>query len=281
VFERVRSAVDDLKATARAIDPLCVDGRDAAALFEIVSEGERVCAAMKALMGRRVEQTGAWRKDGHRSAAHWVADATGATVGAAARTLETARALDALPETDAAFRAGQLSELQAAEITSTASADPGAEAVLLETVGSTSVKGLRDRCGRCAREPRRTTVPGRAASTKRGGRTSGAIPTGHTDSRDEWRPTRAPGSTPPGKLTSTGSSGRLAALDGTSPALPTRPMRLSRSPVTVRVSRSRSSSLPTAPRSGTATRSQASVASSPASVLYPSPRRGRCSPTRG
>jgi hypothetical protein len=146
VFERVRSAVDDLKATARAIDPLCVDGRDAAALFEIVSEGERVCAAMKALMGRRVEQTGAWRKDGHRSAAHWVADATGATVGAAARTLETARALDALPETDAAFRAGQLSELQAAEIMSTASADPGAEAVLLETAGSTSVKGLRDRC---------------------------------------------------------------------------------------------------------------------------------------
>jgi hypothetical protein len=60
--------------------------------------------------------------------------------------LETARALDVLPETDTAFRAGQLSEVQAAEITSTAGADPGAEAALLETAGSTSVKGLRDRC---------------------------------------------------------------------------------------------------------------------------------------
>jgi Domain of unknown function (DUF222) len=120
VFERVRSAVDDLKATARALDPLCVDGGDAAALFEIVSEGERVCAAMKALMARRVDETGAWRKGGYRSAAHWVAEATGETVGAAARSLETARALDALPETDAAFRAGTLSETQAAEIVSAA-----------------------------------------------------------------------------------------------------------------------------------------------------------------
>jgi hypothetical protein len=145
VFERVRDAVDALKATARALDPLCVDGRDAAELFEMVSEGERVCAAMKALMARRVEETGAWRKGGHRSAAHWVAEATGATVGAAARTLETARALEQLPETDAAFRSGALSETQASEIASAAGADPSAEAALLTTAAETSVKGLRDR----------------------------------------------------------------------------------------------------------------------------------------
>ena len=42
MFERVRTAVDILKATARALDPICVDGGDAAALFELVSEGERV-----------------------------------------------------------------------------------------------------------------------------------------------------------------------------------------------------------------------------------------------
>ena len=59
-----------------------------------------MCAAMKALMARRVDETGVWREGGHRSAAHWVAEATGETVGAAARTLETARALDALPKTD-------------------------------------------------------------------------------------------------------------------------------------------------------------------------------------
>jgi hypothetical protein len=66
--------------------------------------------------------------------------------GAASRTLETARVLEQLPETDAAFRAGKLSDVQAAEIASTAAADPLAEAELLEAAGSTSVKGLRDRC---------------------------------------------------------------------------------------------------------------------------------------
>jgi hypothetical protein len=70
----------------------------------------------------------------------------GETVGAAARTLETARALAALPETDAAFRTGRLSATQAAEITSAAGTDPHAEGELLAAAGSTSVKGLRDRC---------------------------------------------------------------------------------------------------------------------------------------
>jgi Domain of unknown function (DUF222) len=146
VFENVRNAVDALKATALGFDPLCVAGRDAAELLAVVSEGERVCAAMKSLLARRVEETKVWRESGHRSAAHWVAEATGETVGAASRTLETARALEQLPDTGAAFRAGRLSAVQAAEITSTAVTDPGTEADLLETAASTSVKGLRDRC---------------------------------------------------------------------------------------------------------------------------------------
>src|SRR2546430_86696 len=110
------------------------------------SEGERVCGAMKALVARRSEETKVWGESGHRSAAHWVAETTGETVGAACRTLETARALDALPDTDAAFRAGRLSPTQAAEITSAAGTDPTAESGLLDAAGSTSVKGLRDRC---------------------------------------------------------------------------------------------------------------------------------------
>jgi Domain of unknown function (DUF222) len=145
-FGKVRGAVEALKSTARALDPARIDGHDAAALFDAVSEGERVCSAMKALLARRIEETKVWREAGHRSAAHWVAEATGETVGAAARTLETARALEQLPETDAAFRSGRLSPTQAAEITSAAGADPAAESDLLDAAGSTSVKGLKDRC---------------------------------------------------------------------------------------------------------------------------------------
>jgi hypothetical protein len=105
-----------------------------------------LCAAMKARLARRVDETRVWRNGGHRSAAHFVAATTGTTVGAASRTLETARALDELPATEEAFRAGRLSETQAAEIASAAGADPAAEAGLLATAVEQSVKGLRDRC---------------------------------------------------------------------------------------------------------------------------------------
>ena len=135
----------ELEQISQELIPRTFDARRAVELFNDAARAERLCTAIKARLARRVEETKVWRDSGHRSAAHWVAEATGATVGAAARTLETARVLEQLPETDAAFRAGQLSDVQAAEITSAAAADPSAEAELLEAAGTTGVKGLRDR----------------------------------------------------------------------------------------------------------------------------------------
>jgi Domain of unknown function (DUF222)/HNH endonuclease len=146
VFEEVRSVVAALEGVARDLDPARVDGPGAARLLEVFGRGERVCAAAKALLGRRVDETGVWRGNGHRSAAHWVAEATGETVGAAARALATARALDELPATADAFRSGQISDVQAAEITTAAGSDPQSEAALLVTASETGIKGLRDRC---------------------------------------------------------------------------------------------------------------------------------------
>ncbi|HEX6311426.1 MAG TPA: DUF222 domain-containing protein [Acidimicrobiia bacterium] len=148
MFGEVRSALDVLETVARGLDPSCLDGRDAAALVELAARGKRICAAIETLAVRRVEETKVWRDGGHRSAGHWLADTTGETVGAAARTLETGRALDGLPETDAAFRAGELSETQAHEITGAAGADPGAERDLLHVARERGVKGLRDECRR-------------------------------------------------------------------------------------------------------------------------------------
>ena len=136
----------NLERISTRLDPGVLDGRRAAELFDDAARAERLCAAIKSSLARRVEQTKVWRESGHRSAAHWVAEETGETIGAASRALETARALEQLPETDAAFRAGELSGTQAAEIAGAAGADPGAERELLETAAETSVKGLRDRC---------------------------------------------------------------------------------------------------------------------------------------
>ncbi|HUF83428.1 MAG TPA: DUF222 domain-containing protein [Acidimicrobiia bacterium] len=146
MFSKVRSAIGLVEDFARDLEPRCLDGRDAAALVEIAARGERVLAAIKALAARRVDETKVWRDGGHRSAAHFVAETSGTTIGAATRALETARALDGLPATDEAFRAGELSETQAAEIASAAGADAEAEQELLAAAAEQSVKGLRDRC---------------------------------------------------------------------------------------------------------------------------------------
>ena len=140
------SVLAELEQISQRLDPNALDGRQAAARFDDAARAERLCTAIKARLARRVEETRVWRDAGHRSAAHWVAETTGETVGAATRTLETARALEQLPDTDAAFRSGRLSATQAADIAATATADPTAETVLLEAAESTSVKGLRDRC---------------------------------------------------------------------------------------------------------------------------------------
>jgi 5-methylcytosine-specific restriction endonuclease McrA len=143
VFAQVLGKLEQI---SQELIPGALEPQRAVELFNDAARAERLCTAIKSRLARRVEESKVWRESGHRSAAHWVAEATGGTVGAAARTLETARALETLPETDAAFRAGELSDVQAAEITSTAVADPSAEAELLEAAGTTGVKGLRDRC---------------------------------------------------------------------------------------------------------------------------------------
>jgi hypothetical protein len=146
VFDQVRSAVATLKAAARELEPRLLDGPDAAALLEEVAEGKHVCAAIEAVLAKRVDESGAWRSEGHRSAAHWLAAKTGVSVGPAMRTLETAAALEVLSATNEAFRAGRLSETQAHEITGAALADRRSEAELLSVAAGHGVKGLKDRC---------------------------------------------------------------------------------------------------------------------------------------
>jgi hypothetical protein len=240
VFDQLRRAVGDLEAVSRALDPSCLDGRAAAGLVEVAARGERICSAIKALGARRVEETNAWREGGHCSAAHWIADATGETVGAAARALETSRALERLPDTDAAFRAGQLSSKQAAEITSAAGADPAAESALLETAAGTGVKACATGAARCVLARRRMTSRGRVGCTSNAAPTSGPIPMARTASKPDWRRTPVLVSARHGRRTPTASFATPAGPVGVSLTPPTQPTRWSRSLVTARASRSRS-----------------------------------------
>src|SRR5687768_17473136 len=80
-----------------------LSGREARALVDAATEAERICAATRTLAAGRVAQTMAWRHTSARTAAQWLANQTGSTVGHAIDSLETARRLADLPATCEAF----------------------------------------------------------------------------------------------------------------------------------------------------------------------------------
>jgi len=148
MFATVTAAINLLRRALASLEPRTFDGDGAARLLKLFAEAERLAAAGKALMARRVEETNLWKHDGHRSAASWLAAATGSSVGTAIGTLETARRLEDLPTTAEAQRQGRLSEAQAREVASAAAVDPRAEADLLAAAQREPVAALKQRCQR-------------------------------------------------------------------------------------------------------------------------------------
>jgi len=138
-----------LRSLVGELEPDRFDGAGARTLVALFADVERLGAAGKALATRQVVATGAWRHEGaHRDAASWLAGTTGATVGAARATVDTAARVAELPATEAALRAGALSLTQADAIADAATADPTAEAELLECAAHDGVRGLRTACAR-------------------------------------------------------------------------------------------------------------------------------------
>ncbi len=146
MFDTLGKVKAGLLSMVQGMDPETLGAQHARDLVEDFAEIERIAAAGKALAARRVAESGAWKSDGDRSPAHWVARTTKTSVGAAVGMLETAERVAALPATDAAMRAGELSESQAREITAAATASPAAEKSLLERAASGSVSELRTVC---------------------------------------------------------------------------------------------------------------------------------------
>jgi hypothetical protein len=148
---------DELKRFVAGLEPGVYDAEAAKRLVGVFAELERLAAAGKALMARRVQQTGAWKGSGERSAAHWLARQTGSSVGEAAGTLAVAEKLDALPGTDEALRAGRLSGTQARYVAEGAAGDPTVEADLVAVAERESVGELRNevRRHRASREDER------------------------------------------------------------------------------------------------------------------------------
>ena len=231
MLDDLRSALTTLEVLVREFEPRLLDGPGAVRAVELFARVKHLGAAGAALAAKRVDDTRAYQVSGARSVGHWLAGATGDTVAAAFKSIETVNALDELPATADAFRAGRLSEAQAHEITGAARKDPSAEAELLGAVRRcTSMKGLKDSCRRVrARPPRPTTPPGRSASTTRARCANGSTATARRAARGACRPTRARRSRPRSTPRPTSSSARRVLRARTRRERRTPPTRSTRS----------------------------------------------------
>ncbi len=149
MFEDLDAAIATIEVVVRDFEPGVLDARGAVRAVERFVKAKNVCEAGVALAAKRVDETRAYRESGCQTAATWLATKSGVAVGTADRALAVVDALGDLPATDAAFRAGKISEVQAHEITGAARKDPSAEAELVRHAKSgITLKGLKDRCRR-------------------------------------------------------------------------------------------------------------------------------------
>ncbi len=134
----------ELTANVRALAPDAVPLPDVVALWEGYDAIERQAAAPKTLLARRVEESRAWQRAGHRSAAEFMASRAGTSIGAARAQLALSQKLEQLPVIEQAFRDGALSEAKATAVVDGSSVNPDAAARLLEQAERGSLKELRD-----------------------------------------------------------------------------------------------------------------------------------------
>jgi hypothetical protein len=147
-FRALQRVADDLRSALSSLEPERLSGEDAARLLEVFAEIEKLATGGKLLTARRVESSNIWRRQGHRSAAAHIAEATGSAMGPAITALEAARQLGSLPATDEALRDGRLSETQVKEITSAAILQPAAEQELVDAAQKQPLNVLKLRCRR-------------------------------------------------------------------------------------------------------------------------------------
>ncbi len=145
--ESLEELVVGLREFVEGFDPQSLGRDQSKEMFDKFVLVERLGAAGKALTGLRAAETNVWW-DGHRSPAHYVAHKSKCSVGRAVDIMDTAELMRRLPETEKAFRKGQLSEQQAIEVVSAAAMDVASQEELLEIAELESLAELHRRASR-------------------------------------------------------------------------------------------------------------------------------------
>src|SRR3954466_9869329 len=147
-YRELREAPNGLVWIPAVFDAVLLDGDGASEVLADAAAMINTLSSIKVRAALRLEQTQMFRRDGHPSAAHQLAHATGSSVGKAKSELEAGKRLEALPATAQALSEGTLSADQAAAVADAATADPSAEGRLLDHAQRRSLGELKDECAR-------------------------------------------------------------------------------------------------------------------------------------
>ncbi|MGH8824964.1 MAG: hypothetical protein ACRDVN_10855, partial [Jiangellaceae bacterium] len=108
MFQEAAEVRDRLAALVGRLDPDAVSATAARDLWGVLEASERLCAAGKTLLARRVAQTHRAERAGVKTAAEDLARRGGTTVGAARDAVDVSTRLPDLPRVAAALRRGEL-----------------------------------------------------------------------------------------------------------------------------------------------------------------------------
>ena len=158
---RLAGASEELAAVVAELDPECLSGSDAVALYERLAGMERLVLAGKALLAPRIEASGVWKDTGHPNAAALLAALEGVSPGQARATLDIGRRLVELPGTEDALRRGTLSAPKVTELCGAGILDPDRESELLAGAEDEPLATVKERCHRSratssSRDPKAT-----------------------------------------------------------------------------------------------------------------------------
>ena len=145
MLDALETARGDIARQLAEADPDRVTTAQAAQVMTLFAEIERLAGAGRVLFTARAANGTAWRDEGHRSAASWMAQKTRTPMGDAIAALDTAAALAVLPDTTEALRRGELSGPQVRVIAHAAQRDPSTEKELLHAAATRSFTGLTAR----------------------------------------------------------------------------------------------------------------------------------------
>jgi hypothetical protein len=133
-----------LEKWARDFEPRLLDGGGAMRALRQVAKMKAICASVETRLARRVEESNAWRREGHKTPAHLVARLTATSLRDADTLLRTGQQLEQLPDTAEAFLRGRVSEQQVTEIAPAASVSPEHERELLDVARDRNHAELRE-----------------------------------------------------------------------------------------------------------------------------------------